>query len=124
MSSLAQFINVAKEGPTPASIVWKGETYNFLIKTLNAGEIESVSEKAFGVGANKKKAEGGNFRSRMIAAAVLDEDGSRKFSVDIVKAWPNKLSNLVYAEVAKVNDLGQDDEDDAGEASPETTDSD
>ena len=127
MSSLTKFTNVAAIPPAPASIEYQGEEYKFQIRTLNAGEFESITEKAFGVGRKngKKSAEdAANYRSRMIAATVLDEDGTARFSLNIVRAWPNKLSNLVFKEVQKVNDMIEDeegDEDDGmGKSSPET----
>jgi hypothetical protein len=126
MSSLTFFTNAAKCPPVPRTIKYEGKEYTFLVKKLNAGEAESVGEKAYGVG-DKKGKKAGNFRSRWIASAILDEDGTDRFSLNIVIGWPNDLANAVFAEVAEVNNLTRkddDDEDDAGEASPETTDSD
>lgn len=131
MSSLTQFTNAPAIPPTPATIEYQGTEYKFLIKTLTAGEFESVTEKAFGVGrkGTKKTSESAaNYRSRMISQTILDEDGTDRFSLKIVMGWPNKLSNLVFKEVQKVNDMIEDvedeDEDDAGKSSPETAGSD
>lgn len=127
MSSLTKFTNVAAIPPTLASIEYQGEEYKFQIKTLNAGEFESLTEKAFGVrrkNGKKTSEDAANYRSRMIAATVLDEDGTARFSLNIVRSWPNKLSNLVFKEVQKVNDMiedeGDDEADDLGKSSPET----
>jgi hypothetical protein len=125
MSFASKLLNLSKTEVVPKEITYKGEKLDFFVKTLNAGEVEDIGERAL-----KNKAKGkegpGRFRSRMISAAVCDEKGDPLFSADVAAKLSNGLSKLLWDAVNEVNNFSEDDseDEDVGESSPGTTGSD
>lgn len=119
--SLINLLQNAKAEKVAKSFKFGGTTYDFFVKVLTAKEVEGIGERQI---KNKGKEVDLNFRSRMIAAAVVDEDGNG-IPLNLALQMPNALSMKFWKCVAEVNDLDASDEEDAeGKPSPATTDAD
>lgn len=128
MSLLSQIQSQINQEPVPRDFHYKGVDYKFLVKIIPASEVETIGERGLNKG-KKNKAEQVNFRSRMIAAAVVGDDG-KGIPFNLCRAMPNGLSLRFWKAVAEVNDLDvDDDEDEDGvtaeeKSSPETPEAD
>lgn len=125
MNLLNKINSLIDTKPVPASFTYQGETIDFFVKVLTAGEVESIGERNLG----KKKGESVNFRSRVISMAVVDEDGKTLIPLNKAMQLPNDLSLKLWEPVAEANGFkGESDDDEEvsaeGKSSPETTDSD
>jgi hypothetical protein len=122
MNLLQQIQAASSSEPIAKFFDYKGKKYEFFVKVLPASEVEAIGER--GLKKKNKDAEM-SFRSRMISAAVVDEDG-KGIPFNIARSMPNALSMAFWKAVSEVNDIEQgDDEDDSeGKDSLGTDDSD
>lgn len=122
MNLLQQIQAASSSEPVPKDFHYKNTHYKFFVKVLPASEVEAIGER--GLKKKNKDAEMA-FRSRMIAAAVIDEDG-KGIPFGIVRNMPNALSMAFWKVVSEVNDIEQGDEEDdePGKDLPQTVDSD
>jgi hypothetical protein len=123
MSFATKLLSLSEFKPVARSFVHEGEKIEFFVKRLSAGEVEDIGERT--IQKKGKDSSPVRFRSRMIAKAVCDEDGKEQIPLNVAVQLSNDLSKKLWDEVSEVNGFDNADEDeDAGEASPETTDSD